>query len=129
VILLDTHIWVWWANDSDRLSFQQKALIELHRSEGLGVSVISCWEVCKLVEKGRLRLQADVIKWIETATTLPGVVILPLTPPMTIESIRLPPPFHADPADQLIVATARILGVQLLTADRRLIDYPGVPTL
>jgi PIN domain nuclease of toxin-antitoxin system len=129
VILLDTHIWVWWANDSDRLSNQHKALIERHSSDGLGVSVISCWEVCKLVEKGRLKLSTGVRNWIESATTLPNVVLLPLTPQMTVESIGLPTPFHADPADQLIVATARVLGLQLLTADRRLVDYPGVPTL
>jgi PIN domain nuclease of toxin-antitoxin system len=120
---------VWWANESNQLSDRHRALIEQHRDSGLGVSVISCWEVCKLVEKRRLRLANDLADWVAEAVALTDVVILPLTPEITIESTRLPPPFHADPADQLIVATARILNTSLLTADRQLIDYPGVPTL
>ncbi len=129
MIVLDTHVWVWWANDSDRLDARYRSLIELHGDAGLGVSVISCWEVCKLVEKGRLRLSSDLAEWIAAATTLPGVVILPVTPQMAVESVKLPPPFHADPADQLIVATAHVLGAGLLTADRQLVDYLGVLTL
>lgn len=129
MILLDTHIWVWWANDSDRLSAEHRSLIDQHRGEGLGVSVISCWEVCKLYEKGRLRLSTDLKDWMAAATILPGVVMLPLTPQMAVDSVRLPQPFHSDPADQLIVATARTLGARLLTADRQLVDYSGVSTL
>lgn len=129
MIVLDTHIWVWWANDSEGLRVQYQTLIDSHRSEGLGVSVVSCWEVCKLAEKGRLRLSTDLASWIATATSLPGVVMLPLTPQVAVESVRLPPPFHSDPADQLIVATARVMRVPLLTADHQLIEYPGVTTL
>lgn len=93
------------------------------------MSVISCWEVAKLVEKGRLTLSQPVGDWISEALALPDVLLLPLTAEIAIESAQLPPTIHADPADQIIVATARILQVPLLTADKRLIDYLHVATL
>jgi PIN domain nuclease of toxin-antitoxin system len=129
LIVLDTHIWVWWANQSPQLLVEHRKIIGEHATNGLGVSIISCWEVAKLVEKGRLKLTQPVDEWISIALQLPSVVALPLTPAIAIESTRLPAPMHADPADQMIVATARILQAPLLTADQRLIDYQHVPTL
>ena len=78
---------------------------------GLGVSVISCWEVAKLVENGRLKLQCPVEEWIEQALAYPGVQLLQLTPGIAVESTQFPGSFHRDPADQIIVATARKLDV------------------
>lgn len=121
--MLDTHIWVWWANGAQQLTAEHRAIIDEHASDGLGVSVISCWEIAKLVEKGRLKLSLPVDVWIAAALELPAVIVLPLTPEIAIESTRLPSPMHADPADQMIVATARILQCPLLTADRRLLEY------
>jgi PIN domain nuclease of toxin-antitoxin system len=129
VILLDTHIWVWWANNSAQLSANHRRDIFQHRASGLGVSVISWWEVAKLVEKNRLSLSLAVKDWIDAALSLPDVVLLPLSPEIAVESTRLPQSPHGDPADQLIVATARILNIELLTADQRLIKYTGVRTL
>jgi PIN domain nuclease of toxin-antitoxin system len=129
VILLDTHMWIWWANDAVELRPNHRDAIDRHASDGLGVSVISCWEVAKLVEKGRLKLSKPVDEWVNAALDLPGVNCCPLTPQIAVESTRLPLPFHSDPADQLIIATARILAVPLLTADQRLIDYPYASTL
>lgn len=129
MIVLDTHIWVWWANQSPQLLAEHRKLISEHAPNGLGVSILSCWEVAKLAEKGRLKLAQPVDEWIAIALQLPSVVALPLTLEIVIESTRLPAPMHADPADQLIVATARILQAPLLTADKRLIDYQYVTTL
>jgi len=129
VIVLDTHIWIWWANEAPELSNGHRDVIEQNVPNGLGVSVVSCWEVAKLVEKGRLKLSQPVNEWISGALDLPGVVLLPLTPEIAIESTQLPSPMHTDPADQMIVATARITQMPLLTADRRLIGYPHVTTL
>jgi PIN domain nuclease of toxin-antitoxin system len=129
VILLDTHIWVWWADNSDHLSNTNRKLIGDSLGEGLGVSVISCWEVCKLFEKGRLRLAMDLSDWIAAALALPSVILLPITPQIAVESVKLPPPFHADPADQLIVATPRVMRARLLTADQQLLNYSGVSTI
>ncbi|HEY4234158.1 MAG TPA: type II toxin-antitoxin system VapC family toxin [Lacipirellulaceae bacterium] len=127
--MLDTHIWIWWASQSRTLATSHRQFIEQHVAEGLGVSVISCWEVGKLVEKGRLKLNTTVWHWVDTALSLPGVELLPLTPRIAIESSQLPAPIHGDPADQILVATARILAIPLMTADQRLIDYPHVVTL
>ncbi len=129
MIVLDTHIWVWWANQSPQLLAEHHKIIREQAPNGLGVSITSCWEVAKLVEKGRLKLTHPVEEWIAVALQLPSVAALPLTPEFAVESTRLPAPMHADPADQIIVATARIFQAPLLTADQRLIDYQHVPTL
>ena len=129
MILLDTHIWVWWVNGSAELTSIQRNHIETHETRGLGVSVISCWEVAKLVELDRLKLRCPAGEWIERALAYPGIRFLYLTPRIAIESTLLPRPFHRDPADQIIVATARIRGCPVLTADTRILRYPHVKTI
>ena len=60
MILLDTHAWVWWVHGDARLSEEQRKMLDARTVEGIGVSIISCWEVAKLVEYGRLKLPQDV---------------------------------------------------------------------
>ena len=129
MIVLGTHIWVWWMDESPQLSPSHTQLIQDHEQNGLGVSVISCWEVAKLVELGRLGFEDSIEAWMEQATIYPGIELLPLTPQIVIESTKLPGTFHRDPADQIIVATARVYHFPLLTADRLILDYPHVHTL
>lgn len=129
MIVLDTHIWVWWVNGSAELTAGQRQALQAHIGAGLGVSIISCWEVAKLVERGRLQLTLPVERWLERALALPGVRLLELTPRIVVESTQLPGEFHRDPADQLIVATARIYDVPLLTADGKVLAYPHVQTV
>lgn len=129
MILLDTHIWVWLADESDRLTEEHRQIIEHHRDSGLGVSVISCWEVAKLVEYGRLKLACPVDDWIEAALSLPGIRLLELTPRIAVASTQLPGEFHRDPADQIIVATARVYDLGLLTLDERILRYGHVHTV
>jgi PIN domain nuclease of toxin-antitoxin system len=129
VIVLDTHIWIWWVDGSSRLSAVQRQHILDHESYGLAISAISCWEVAKLVEMQRLALSCPVTDWIAGALAYPGVRLVDLTPRIAIESTQLPGPFHRDPADQIIVATARILDSPLLTADTRILQYPHVKLL
>jgi PIN domain nuclease of toxin-antitoxin system len=126
VILLDTHIWIWWVSENDRLSQKHAEIIEANIDAGIGVSIISCWEVAKLVEYDRLRLIQPVDQWIRDALAYPGVQLLELTPPIVIESTQLPGNFHKDPADQMIVATARIYNISLLTVDSKIVNYPHV---
>lgn len=83
---------------------------------GLDVSVISCWEIAKLVEYGRLALACPVEEWMGQALGYPGVQLIPLTPQIAIESTKLPGNFHRDPADQITVATARVYDILLLTS-------------
>ena len=99
-------------------------LIRTESSNGLGVCAISCWEVAKLVEIGRLHFSIPLAEWI--ARALLNVQLLPLSPEIAIESSQLPGSFHRDPADQLIVATARFYDCRLLTMDRLIQDYPHV---
>ena len=129
MILLDTHIWVWWVHGDPSLTANQKRFIIEHEADGLGVSIISCWEVAKLVERARLILPCTVGDWFDQALLYPGVKLLNLTPAIVVDSTQLPPGFHQDPADQLIVPTARVNGYPLLTADQKLISYPHVMTL
>ncbi len=114
MIVLDTHIWIWWVDGSSQLTARHQEWIEAYKSERLGVSVISCWEVAKLVENGRLQLRCPVEDWIEQALAYPGIQLLQLTPRIVIESTQLPGSFHRDPADQMIVATARVWDCLLL---------------
>ena len=129
MILLDTPIWVWWVDDSRQLTDRQRQIIQDNVQSGLGVSAISCWEVAKLVEYGRLELAGAVEEWMEQAMAYPGMQLLELTPQIAIESTKLPGNFHRAPADQIIVATARGYDLPLLTADRRILQYQHVRTL
>ncbi|MBE2233134.1 MAG: type II toxin-antitoxin system VapC family toxin [Anaerolinea sp.] len=126
MILLDTHVWVWWVNESSMAGSGMQRIIHENQGTGLGVSIISCWEVAKLVERGRLELTMPVERWIEQALTYPGIELLQLTPRIAEESTQLPGEFHRDPADQMLVATARVYDIPLLTADSKLLAYPHV---
>jgi PIN domain nuclease of toxin-antitoxin system len=129
MILLDTHIWVWWAGRTARLTKSLAQIITTNVQGGLGVSVISCWEVAKLVEVGRLELGLPVAEWIEAALALPNSHLFPLTPEIAVASSQLSGEFHRDPADQIIVATARVHNIPLLTVDRRIVAYEYVQIL
>ena len=87
------------------------------------VSAITPWKIALLAEKGRLHLGREVGSWIKTALALPGIRLAPVEPEIAVDSVRLPSSFHPDPADRLIVATARHWGVPLLTADDAVLDY------
>jgi PIN domain nuclease of toxin-antitoxin system len=129
MIVLDTHIWVWWVHGDKRLTTQQNQRLQQYESQGLGVSAISCWEVAKLVEYGRLMLPCPVGDWMTQALAYPGIRLLELTPEIAVGSTQLPGVFHRDPADQIIVATARNYNCALLTADAKILSYPHVNIL
>src|SRR5262249_51259187 len=129
MILLDTHIWVWWVFGDPQLTQSQRQHLQDNEATGLGVSVISCWEVAKLVELGRLVLPCPIAQWMAQALAYPGIRLLDLIPQIAIESTQLPGTFHRDPADQMIVATARVHNIPLLTADAKILQYPHVQTL
>ena len=126
VIVLDTHEWVWWVSENTRLRPGAKRAIEDHLSSGLAISSMSCWEVGKLVEHGRLTLDRPIREWFDLALDRPGVRIIGLTPDIVVDATSLPGSFHKDPADQIIVATVRVLGAPLLTEDARILGYSHV---
>ena len=129
MIILDTHIWIWWVHSDKQLPEQCNAYIQAQEADGLGVSAISCWEVAKLVERGRLALPLPVNDWLQQALTEPGIELIALSPRIAVESTQLPGKFHRDPADQIITATARVLGCPLVTLDLKIRDYEHVVTM
>jgi PIN domain nuclease of toxin-antitoxin system len=125
-ILLDTHVWLWLAEGSDRLldTPGYEAIIRARDAGGgIFISIISVWEVGMLAAKGRILARQDYRKWIERGLAESFVRLQPMTPGIAIESSHLPGDFHADPADRILVATARELDIPLITADANILAY------
>lgn len=126
-ILLDTHVWVWWHTRSHQLSRRVRTLISNKDDDSeLLLSAISPWEFCKLLEKGRLGISCDPVEWMNKALEMPRLRLVPITPTLAYRSTVLPQPFHDDPADQIIVATAREENATIITKDVRIRNYPHV---
>lgn len=127
--VLDTHVWIWWHLKPDELTARTRRLLAKPEAyDSLLLSAISTWEFCKLVEKGRLALSCSPADWMEVALSMTGLELVPLTPVIAYASTTLPGEFHADPADQIIAATALQENATLITADQRLQDYAHVKT-
>ena len=123
-LLLDTHILIWLAEGTADLASASVARLEdLTRADGLAVSAISFWEVAMLQERQRITLSLPVRRWREIVLETSGFVEAPLTGELAIESVNLPGKFHNDPADRMLVATARLNGWTLATRDDRILSY------
>ena len=124
-LLLDTHVWVWYVEDeAKQFSRRIPALVEAAVQRGdIVVSAISVWEIALLEAARRLDLSVDVRAWVARALAFPGVRLKGLSPSIAIESTRLPGPLHRDPADRILIATARLLGASLVTCDERILAY------
>ena len=123
--LLDTHVWVWWNMHPQKLSGRARTLIATpSRYDELLLSAISLWEFAKLLEKGRLAISCDPEEWIREALEMPRLRLVPLSPSVAYRSTILPKPFHNDPGDQIIVASAREENATVMTADARIQSYP-----
>lgn len=128
--VLDTHVWIWWQMHPKKLSNQARALIaDLKRYEALLLSAISPWEFSKLLEKKRLGISCDPEEWMREALSMPKLRLVPLTPTLSYRSTVLPQPFHGDPADQIIVATAREENATVITTDNLIRKYKHVRSL
>ncbi|MBI3204122.1 MAG: type II toxin-antitoxin system VapC family toxin [Myxococcales bacterium] len=129
-LLLDTHVLVWWVNDSRRLNAKQRrALSKASPNAPLHVSDITLWEVAGLTERSRIRLSLPVRDWLDAATAPPLVLRLPISPAVAAELTGLPLTLDWDPADRIIVATARVHALKLVTADQRIIGSGLVDVL
>lgn len=125
LILLDTHVWI-WAVEGEAAALGRGAIAAIEEASqegGLLVSAISVWEVAMLEAKGRITLSRALDDWVQTALQAPGVRLLPLSPEIAVESTRLPGEVHGDPADRILVASARIHGARLATCDRGILQY------
>jgi PIN domain nuclease of toxin-antitoxin system len=131
MIVLDTHVLLWWVSGSDELSVAAKKAIKRTLTQGseLIVSAISAWEISMLIDKERLILSMDVESWLDEVSQIDGVRFMPVDNEIGIKSTVLPGDFHKDPADRMIVATARKLAVPLVTADEKIRNYEHVKTI
>lgn len=127
-LLLDTHIWIWALLDPDRLAPAVRAALEAPENE-LWLSPISVWEALLLIERGRVTVDTTAVDWVERMSrTLPRREAA-LTHDIAVASRQLDLP-HQDPADRFLAATARVLGLTLVTADERLLgsaEYAVLP--
>lgn len=123
-LLLDTHVWIWLVNGDPALAGEALAAIERAAAAGsVLVSAISVWEVAMLEAKGRIVLAKACVQWVKEALLAPGLALAPLTPEIAVESCQLPGALHDDPADRIIVATARVADATLVTKDERIFAY------
>lgn len=130
MIVLDTHALVWWVAGDSQLSRPAREAIEAEAQGGeILVSAISAWEVAMLAKAGRLALTMDAGAWLDTVAEVPAIRFVPVDVRISVHSVDLPGEFHKDPADRIIVATARHHSVPLISADLKIRDYPHVRTI
>ena len=130
MIVLDTHVWVWWLNDPGSLPPRaRKAVTRAAADRGIYISSISAWEVALLVLRHRLQFTMAAHDWVAHSEALPFLHFVPVDNRIAMRSVDLPEPFHHDPADRIVVATALIMGAPVVTSDRRIIKYPHVETI
>jgi len=128
--LLDTHTWIWCHLHPERLSRRVKRLVENpERYEEMLLSAISVWELCKLLQKGRVILSSEPEEWLASAFVMPKFRLVPLSPQIAYHSTVLPGSFSSDPSDEIIVATAREEDATILTKDAVIREYTHVRTL
>ena len=130
MLVLDTHILVWWLNGDKALSKKAANAIKDELKNGeIVISSITAWEIAMLVARGRIVLSMDVEQWLNTVALIERVRFYPVDNEIAVKTTELPGEFHKDPADRMIVATARKLGATLITADEKILAYPHVKTI
>ena len=125
-LLLDTHVWLWLAfGTPEKIKPSTRRTLEkASTDEPLLISIISVWEVALLEAKQRVSLPMSVEAWVARALNRPDIRLIGLTHPrIVIDSCHLPGDFHPDPADRLLVATARSENAMLVTHDKKILDY------
>lgn len=127
-LLLDTHVWIWSQEAPDRIGPRAQAAM-LAPDTWIGVSTISSLEVARWVHVGLLKLAHHLERWLTRSRRLLEADTIELSHAIAVRAYALTEPFTKDPADRLLVATARLRHLTLLTADERLLEYPHVASL
>jgi len=126
MIVLDTHVWWWSISEPAQLSRKARQFIMKIPPEQRAIASISIWEFAMMVTRGRIEMTISPDEWLDYAINKTGLMILELNSKIALESCNLPGNFHKDPADRIIVATARVSRSQLITKDQKIIEYPHV---
>jgi PIN domain nuclease of toxin-antitoxin system len=126
--LLDTNIWIWMVESHQSIPRNILPILLEPENYPFYISAISVWEVAKKASLDKLTLSIPVRDWLVQATRKPFIEIIPLSVDIALESTILPGVFHKDPADQIIVASARQSNMTLLTSDRLILAYQHVKT-
>lgn len=130
MIVLDTHVLVWWVSGTGRISSRAaRAIRAALRSGPVAASTISILEIATAVRRGRLALSSSVDQWLDDLRALPEIGFQPLSFEIARKAGALGEPVPGDPADRVIVATAAVLGAKLVTADERLSKATGIQTI
>jgi PIN domain nuclease of toxin-antitoxin system len=130
MIVLDTHVWLWWLSNPEKLSPAAAERIEKEtQTSGIRISSISVWEIAMLVAKGRLELAVDITEWFAVTESLSFVKFIPVNNSVAVQAVRLPGHFHDDPADRIIVATAMVSSASIISADNKIRGYRGVKSV
>ena len=130
MIVLDTHTWIWFISNPELLSKRaEMAADSAMNAKEIFISSISAWEIALLVEKGRLKLTMDVTDWISQSERLPFFRFIPVDNSIALKAVNLPQPLHSDPADRIIIATAKAIGAPLVTKDEKILKYPHVKSI
>ncbi len=124
LLLLDTHILIWMINGDSHLNLaSRKAINSAAVSGSVLISAITVWEIAMLVRSKRVQISKSIQSWVDDMLAAPGIVLAPLSPEVAVESCNLPGQFHGDPADRIIVATARNQGATLFSKDKQIVAY------
>ena len=127
MILLDTHVWIWWLLGTGQLSTKQRTkLDELAQNKQLALSWGSTWEVEMLERKSKISLNIPFDEWISKASSSEFMNVIGVDTKLVLAQRALPLSFHSDPADRLIVTTAKLLSVPLATFDSKIIQTASV---
>ena len=123
-LLLDTHAAIWIALNEPLAPLATEAVNAAHQTAGMVfVSAITAWEVGLLVSRNRLKLRMTPQRWFAHLLDVPGISLAALSPDILMASSFLPGEPPRDPADRILLATARDLGATLITRDRLLLKY------
>ena len=129
MILLDTHVWWWSLVEPERLSNEVVAIIRGAKTDERFIASISIWEFAMMVAKKRIDLKSSPARWLSRAIDISGITLIDLSPDIAVDACNLPGSFHEDPTDRIIVASARVHNLELLTRDRKILAYTHVRSI
>jgi PIN domain nuclease of toxin-antitoxin system len=129
MILLDTHVWWWSVSEPEKLSEGAYKKIQETSPGHRTISSISIWEFAMMASRKKIELKMAPGEWLAYALGKTGIKVMEISPDVALDACNLPGEFHKDPADRIIVATARVNNMQLVTKDERILNYSQVNTV